>query len=102
MSLLLLADAITSRPLFPSDTQIDYVATNIQNSPIYSETLHYEFKTSIKIKESIYVATLPVPVCRYQISLLLPMSIHNLIGKMRNLILVYSLAWFTTLKRILS
>lgn len=30
------------------------------------------------------------------------MSIHNLIRKMRNLILVYSLAWFTTLKRILS
>ncbi|KAJ5547554.1 hypothetical protein N7513_004788 [Penicillium frequentans] len=27
----------TARPLFPSDTQIDYVATNIQNSPIYSE-----------------------------------------------------------------
>ncbi|KAJ5111766.1 hypothetical protein NUU61_001396 [Penicillium alfredii] len=30
--------AFTSRPLFPSDTQIDYVATNIQNNPIYSET----------------------------------------------------------------
>ncbi|OKO92894.1 hypothetical protein PENSUB_12564, partial [Penicillium subrubescens] len=29
--------AFTSRALFPSDTQIDYVATNIQNSPIYSE-----------------------------------------------------------------
>ncbi|KAJ5265170.1 uncharacterized protein N7525_007338 [Penicillium rubens] len=27
----------TSRPLFPSDTQIDYVVTNIQNRPIYSE-----------------------------------------------------------------
>ncbi|KAJ5642593.1 hypothetical protein N7490_006593 [Penicillium lividum] len=27
----------TTRPLFPSDTQIDYVATNIQNRPIYSE-----------------------------------------------------------------
>ncbi|KAJ5993386.1 hypothetical protein N7451_009110 [Penicillium sp. IBT 35674x] len=27
----------TARPLFPSDTQIDFVATNIQNSPIYSE-----------------------------------------------------------------
>ncbi|CAG7991697.1 unnamed protein product [Penicillium nalgiovense] len=30
--------AFTSRLLFPSDTQIDYVATNIQNNPIYSET----------------------------------------------------------------
>ncbi|KAJ5751255.1 hypothetical protein N7533_008283 [Penicillium manginii] len=30
--------AFPSRPLFPSDTQIDYVATNIQNNPIYSET----------------------------------------------------------------
>ena len=29
--------AFTSRALFPSDTQIDYVATNIQNRPIYSE-----------------------------------------------------------------
>ena len=29
--------AFTSRPLFPSDTQIDYVVTNIQNGPIYSE-----------------------------------------------------------------
>jgi hypothetical protein len=29
--------AFTSRPLFPSDTQIDYVATNTQNRPIYSE-----------------------------------------------------------------
>jgi hypothetical protein len=29
--------AFTSRPLFPSDTQIDYVATTIQNKPIYSE-----------------------------------------------------------------
>ncbi|KAJ5111793.1 hypothetical protein NUU61_001423 [Penicillium alfredii] len=29
--------AFTSRPLFPSDTQIDYVVTNIQNKPIYSE-----------------------------------------------------------------
>ncbi|GAB0138454.1 hypothetical protein EsDP_00006689 [Epichloe bromicola] len=29
--------AFTSRPLFPSSTQIDYVATNIQNRPIYSE-----------------------------------------------------------------
>ena len=29
--------AFTSRPLFASDTQIDYVATNIQNRPIYSE-----------------------------------------------------------------
>jgi hypothetical protein len=29
--------AFTSRPLFPSDTQLDYVATNIQNRPIYSE-----------------------------------------------------------------
>ncbi|EKV07085.1 metalloprotease m41 ftsh [Penicillium digitatum] len=27
----------SSRPLFPSDTQIDYVVTNIQNRPIYSE-----------------------------------------------------------------
>ncbi|KAJ5544060.1 hypothetical protein N7494_005339 [Penicillium frequentans] len=27
----------TARALFPSDTQIDYVATNLQNSPIYSE-----------------------------------------------------------------
>ncbi|KUM61397.1 hypothetical protein ACN42_g5712 [Penicillium freii] len=30
-------DAFTSRPLFPSDTQIDYVLTNVQNRPIYSE-----------------------------------------------------------------
>lgn len=30
-------DAFTSRPLFPSDTQIDYVVTNIQGRPIYSE-----------------------------------------------------------------
>ncbi|KZN87656.1 hypothetical protein EN45_062160 [Penicillium chrysogenum] len=30
-------DTFTSRPLFPSDTQIDYVVTNIQNRPIYSE-----------------------------------------------------------------
>ena len=30
-------DAFTSRPLFPSDAQIDYVVTNIQNKPIYSE-----------------------------------------------------------------
>jgi hypothetical protein len=30
-------DAFTSRPLFPSDTQIDYVLTNIQSRPIYSE-----------------------------------------------------------------
>lgn len=29
--------AFTSRPLFPSNTQIDYVVTNIQNRPIYSE-----------------------------------------------------------------
>ncbi|KAJ6038412.1 uncharacterized protein N7446_005212 [Penicillium canescens] len=29
--------AFTSRPLFPSDTQIDYVVTNTQNKPIYSE-----------------------------------------------------------------
>ncbi|KAL2810711.1 hypothetical protein BDW59DRAFT_168107 [Aspergillus cavernicola] len=29
--------AFTSRPLFPSDTQIDYVVTNIRSSPIYSE-----------------------------------------------------------------
>jgi hypothetical protein len=29
--------AFTERPLFPSDTQIDYVVTNIQNTPIYSE-----------------------------------------------------------------
>ncbi|CDM32429.1 unnamed protein product [Penicillium roqueforti FM164] len=29
--------AFTSRPLFPSDTQIDYVLTNVQNRPIYSE-----------------------------------------------------------------
>ncbi|KAI2750189.1 hypothetical protein DTO006G1_9906 [Penicillium roqueforti] len=29
--------AFTSRPLFPSDTQIDYVVTNTQNRPIYSE-----------------------------------------------------------------
>ncbi|KAI2676866.1 hypothetical protein LCP963914a_8161 [Penicillium roqueforti] len=29
--------AFTSRALFPSDTQIDYVVTNIQNRPIYSE-----------------------------------------------------------------
>lgn len=36
--------AFTSRPLFPSDTQIDYVATNIQNSPIYSETLLQNFE----------------------------------------------------------
>lgn len=31
------AVAFTSRRVFPSDTQIDYVATNIQNRPIYSE-----------------------------------------------------------------
>lgn len=31
------AAAFTSRPLFPSDTQIDYVVTNIRNKPIYSE-----------------------------------------------------------------
>lgn len=87
--------AFTSRPLFPSDTQIYYIATNIQNSPIYSETslrnferdtvdnfvekvinalrdngaLHHEFKTSTKIKKSIYVAILPVPDCRYQITI---------------------------------
>ncbi|OJZ79982.1 hypothetical protein ASPFODRAFT_116313, partial [Aspergillus luchuensis CBS 106.47] len=30
-------NAFTMRPLFPSDTQIDYVVTNIQNRPIYSE-----------------------------------------------------------------
>ncbi|KAI2884670.1 hypothetical protein CBS63078_11312 [Aspergillus niger] len=30
-------NAFTTRPLFPSDTQIDYVVTNIQNRPIYSE-----------------------------------------------------------------
>ncbi|KAJ5306246.1 hypothetical protein N7508_005261 [Penicillium antarcticum] len=29
--------AFTSRALFPSDTQIDYIVTNIQNRPIYSE-----------------------------------------------------------------
>lgn len=29
--------AFTSRPLFPSDEQLDYVATNIQDRPIYSE-----------------------------------------------------------------
>ncbi|KAJ6038648.1 uncharacterized protein N7446_012062 [Penicillium canescens] len=29
--------AFTSRPLFPSDAKIDYVVTNIQNKPIYSE-----------------------------------------------------------------
>ncbi|GCB24472.1 hypothetical protein AAWM_11189 [Aspergillus awamori] len=29
--------AFTSHPLFPFDTQIDYVVTNIQNRPIYSE-----------------------------------------------------------------
>ncbi|GCB25474.1 hypothetical protein AAWM_08359 [Aspergillus awamori] len=30
-------NAFTMRPLFPSDTQIDYVVMNIQNRPIYSE-----------------------------------------------------------------
>ncbi|KAJ5908487.1 hypothetical protein N7495_001169 [Penicillium taxi] len=30
-------NAFTSRPLFPSDEQTEYVATNIQNRPIYSE-----------------------------------------------------------------
>ncbi|KAI3048182.1 hypothetical protein CBS147353_11721 [Aspergillus niger] len=30
-------NAFSTRPLFPSDTQIDYVVTNIQNRPIYSE-----------------------------------------------------------------
>ncbi|OJZ80079.1 hypothetical protein ASPFODRAFT_108914, partial [Aspergillus luchuensis CBS 106.47] len=30
-------NAFTTRPLFPSDTQIDYVVTNTQNRPIYSE-----------------------------------------------------------------
>ncbi|KAL2846620.1 hypothetical protein BJY01DRAFT_234520 [Aspergillus pseudoustus] len=34
----------TSRPLFPSDTQIDYVATNIQNKPIYSEATLRNFE----------------------------------------------------------
>ncbi|QKX57031.1 uncharacterized protein TRUGW13939_04139 [Talaromyces rugulosus] len=29
--------AFTSRPLFPSDNQLDYVAMTIQNKPIYSE-----------------------------------------------------------------
>lgn len=31
------AVGFTSRPLFPSDTQLDYVATNVQDRPIYSE-----------------------------------------------------------------
>jgi hypothetical protein len=30
-------DTFTTRPLFPSNNQIDYVVTNIQNRPIYSE-----------------------------------------------------------------
>ncbi|GCB24386.1 hypothetical protein AAWM_07271 [Aspergillus awamori] len=30
-------NAFTTRPLFPSDTQIDYVVTDIRNRPIYSE-----------------------------------------------------------------
>ncbi|KAJ5193141.1 hypothetical protein N7449_004367 [Penicillium cf. viridicatum] len=34
----------TARPLFPSDTQIDYVATNIQNSAIYSEAFLRNFE----------------------------------------------------------
>ncbi|KAJ5491580.1 hypothetical protein N7539_003147 [Penicillium diatomitis] len=29
--------AFTSRPLFPSDAQINYIVTKIQNKPIYSE-----------------------------------------------------------------
>lgn len=29
--------AFTSRPVFPSDTQLDYVVANIRNQPIYSE-----------------------------------------------------------------
>ncbi|KAJ9484629.1 hypothetical protein VN97_g8746 [Penicillium thymicola] len=36
--------AFTSRPLFPSDTQIDYVVTNIQNKPIYSEASLLNFE----------------------------------------------------------
>ena len=32
-------------------------------------TFRHESKTSIKIKKSIYIAILPVPVCRYQITI---------------------------------
>jgi hypothetical protein len=34
----------TSRPLFPSDTQLDYVATNIRDRPIYSEATLRNFE----------------------------------------------------------
>ncbi|KAL4941663.1 hypothetical protein BDV06DRAFT_193960 [Aspergillus oleicola] len=34
----------TSRPLFPSDTQLDYVATNIRGRPIYSEATLRNFE----------------------------------------------------------
>ncbi|KGO69310.1 hypothetical protein PITC_094630 [Penicillium italicum] len=41
--------AFTSRPLFPSDTQSDYVATNIQNKPIYSEaSLQYFERDTVR------------------------------------------------------
>lgn len=36
--------AFTSRPLFPSDTQLDYVVTNIQNKLIYLEASLRNFK----------------------------------------------------------
>lgn len=38
------AVGFTSRPLFPSDNQLDYVATNIQNRPIYSEATLRNFE----------------------------------------------------------
>ncbi|KAI2956429.1 hypothetical protein CBS76997_10187 [Aspergillus niger] len=36
--------AFSSRPLSPSDTQIDYVVTNIQNRPIYSKAYLRSFE----------------------------------------------------------
>jgi hypothetical protein len=38
------AVGFTSRPLFPSDNQLDYVATNIQDRPIYSEATLRNFE----------------------------------------------------------
>ncbi|EYE91981.1 uncharacterized protein EURHEDRAFT_380639, partial [Aspergillus ruber CBS 135680] len=38
------AVGFTSRPLFPSDTQLDYVATNVQDRPIYSEATLRNFE----------------------------------------------------------
>ena len=38
------AVGFTSCPLFPSDTQLDYVATNVQDRPIYSEATLRNFE----------------------------------------------------------